>query len=296
MFALGVFAVEPQAAASLIAEFEIEITVDENENPLTNIAEPIFVGDVFRVTVTMEEFPMLLSAQFSLSFNPDVVEMVDSFGYWIDSVEGFPAASGFFYQGQAFEEGFWNGRIRAETWRFPFLNQEDGTFGVCLESRNPQEGNTLEGKQTVFWVYFRAIAVGGTEIRVNQAAILHHFDRTNLLRPGRTDFNHISPPIHVTPLRIRTSDGENIRRISQLGDRREVYAELYDDTVPVGSKLILAVFDNGRFYDLRISFSNQTEPIELPNGINRQTAMIRAFLWNDSNDMEPKFAPLVLRW
>jgi len=294
-----VFSMELQETTDLIAKFEIEITVDENENAPPNVAELLHIGDMFRVTVVMEEFPALSNAELALSFNPNVVEVVDATGARIDSVQGIADASGFFYRGQAFKPNYWHGNpYLAIAPGFPFLNQGNGTLGVHLRSRNDIQGNLLAGRQTVFWVYFRAIAAGDTGILLNGAEtrIAHSFDITNPPNFFRIDFNYTLPSIHVTPLRIRTLDGENIRRIRQLETRREVYARLYDDTIPVGSKLILAVYDNGRFYDFRVSFFGQTATIELPNDINLQTAMIKAFLWCNSNDMEPKFVPLALRW
>ena len=41
---------------------------------------PIFIDDVFRVSVYLEGFPQLLRATPSLHFNPDMVQVSDSAG------------------------------------------------------------------------------------------------------------------------------------------------------------------------------------------------------------------------
>jgi len=189
---------------------------------------------------------------------------------------------------------------------------------------NDLTGNTLVGRQTIFSVDFRAHAPGNAEIRLSSSrdaigrpAPAHNWwdsttsgryalynpvtDRTGPLPHLTTFTNHA---YYNTPLievgftsdiiaRVyRYSDGLEITRESQLNAGDRIFARVYGTNVNDNMNLILAVYDNGRFFTSYISEVNQTGDILLPSNTNRLT--IKVFAWTTTGCMNPEFEPLVI--
>lgn len=145
----------PVYAAEPIAKLEISVT-DKTTGQAVNT---INIGEVFRATVSMTDFPNLSIASPSLHFNPDVVKVCDADGNILTS----GINQQFFEKGSAFSPANWGCEIPAELQNYPYLNNETGVIGMYLDSRSSK---SLTGTQTMYSVYFKAIAEGNADIRL----------------------------------------------------------------------------------------------------------------------------------
>ena len=297
-------------------EYQREIEIEITQNGY--IVEQVYLDDVFKVTVIMTGFRNLRTAHPSLHFNQNVVRVSNALGDILPSVSG--AGAGFFELGQATQSNYWNGSLRV-TSAHPFLRQEHGVIGIILDSPHPQgTGDSLIGSQTVFSVYFKVTGVGNADIRLSHSSdrrdtwdympCLYWDDALGNNFYAHYEFGlgnwpnlflshvYFTPPVihaaHHPAIGVYALDGEPVINISQLGGRRQIYATIDREKVGANARLILAVYDNGVFFDFNISGTNQTQPVTLPNNI--QNTIIKAFIWEDLINMAPnKFRPLVIR-
>jgi len=295
------FASEPQTM--------IEIEITQGGNIVTQVER----GEVFRATVIMTNFPNLFFAHPSLRFDPNVVRVSDSAGRILE-----PQESLIFEQGEAFRAAGWNGSFVPHS-PFPFLRNETGVIGMMIWN---EEHKSLVGWQTVFSVYFTAIATGNADIRLtdrrdgegkanpqdwydvsvytdgpNYAMYNWEFDFTNPANPVFDNYvSFTSPHIYVvlpeSPAQVFKEDGTRVTNISQLSGGELIYATFDRTNIPPEARLILAVYDNdGRFYASDITSGNRTQNIRVPDNI--EIGLVKVFIWEDLRTMNPIYETFI---
>jgi len=304
----------------------IEIIITQNGQ----VVDRVHRGDVFRVTVNLLNFPNLLTAHPSLHFNPNVVRVSDSEGNILPSSYGsrifntnMPVTDtntpelATFHMGNALATNNWGGSFDVGT-HFPFLRNETGVIGMQVARSH---GRDLTGRQTIFSVYFVAIAGGNPDIRMsshtdgegrepNQSDWFDHWlyhDGANYVM-----YNWVQDPNNPTVVTwdnhsffiipqlfadaeimvLNTANDEVITSTFGLQGGEQVYATLDRTDIGNDAKLILAVYDNGKFYAINVSKGDRTENITLPNNISETT--IKVFVWCGSGGMEPRLKPLII--
>ena len=273
------------------------------------------IGDVIRVTVSMTDFPRLASMTPSIHFNPLVVQVSDRHGTPLNSEAGIGSA--FFERGEAFlapGSTGWGGILLdgadvdiAHT--HPFLRNETGVIGMFLV--DPLDASTLYGTQTVYSVYMVVVGSGDADIRLTRNTDAD-YDRLVYShgepRFARYDFSmetfshqyrvNLTPPRFESPLpastaRVYTQSGRRVERLSDVRGE-DIFARL-DRTgtnIPETARIVLAVYDNGRFYNISIGGSDLTGYVSMPSNIS--TSTIKVFVWTDLGNMRPIFRELLI--
>ena len=292
---------------------DIEVTLDGE--PAT-AAE---IGEIIRVTVSMTEFENLTSVSPSLHFNPHIVQVVHPttrVRFPKERIVRPSTANRFFILGPTMEGTAsperWAGSIPAVP-SHPFLDNGQGLIGMFLE-RDPHH---LNGTQEIYSIYFEVIGAGNADIRLSRWSDTY---RDGLItdeetyaiynfNPYITDPNirrydshvyEISPDFWVQDpaTRVYTRSGRLVERLSDIrdgsGNVEDIFATRIGSEANFEStvRLVLAVYDNGRFYDLRIGNSEATEFIELPENV--ETATIKVFVWDSLSNMRPLLRPMII--
>jgi len=314
----------PTTYAAAQAEIIIEIERITETGAEPNI-ETLEIGDLIRVTVSFVNFPGVMSIHPSLSFNPNILQVVHPVtkedlhtDVWLNGWHLNPDLR-FFVPGTAIggEPGEYNfgGVIPPAIPNFPFVNNVTGLIGMLINSPGFAPA-PINGRQTMYAVYMRAIAAGSTNIRMSSRAdgpapgnnATNWFHDPNLYTTHGTTPQYTDPYVsfviapYISPLVLlpesqaeifRYSDGKRITNFEQLSGGNEIFASLDRTGINESARLFLAVFDNGRFIASQNTNEEQTQNIRLPDDI--QNVTIKVFVWEDLGTMNPIFRQIILK-
>jgi len=285
---------------------DIEVTLDGW--PVTT-AE---IGEIIRVTVSMTEFENLISVTPSLHFNPHVVQVVHPttrVPFPRERIIRPSQANRFFILGPTME-----GVASAERWAgsipavpsHPFLDNGQGLIGMFLDT----DPHSLNGTQVIYSVYFEVIGPGNADIRLSrwsdryrdpaitdeETYAIYNYDIHTLSHDSHV--YEFSPEFRVAGPRIYTQSGRLVERLSDVRDdydnAEDVFVTMVGSgiNIPPTARLVLAVYDNGRFYDVRIGNNVETEFITLPGDVGRSA--VKVFIWDNLGNMRPLLEPLII--
>ena len=152
--------------AGVVGEEEAKISIDvtkEDGSPISFIK----VDDIIRVTVKMSDFKSLASACPALHFNPKVVKVVDQSKTDMPDFVRSTAAMSFFEKGDATNgsggTNKWGGSFEP-TLKLPYINNETGVISLYIDGYPVKD---LEGEQTMYSVYMKAVGEGSADIRLS---------------------------------------------------------------------------------------------------------------------------------
>lgn len=259
-----------------------------NDLPPTIYLEIDRIGDRIDATIWLENVEAI-GFNMDINFNPAVVRLIDTNGNPVISrtktdvmINGGLAG---LTPGQALGNGanpqFWNGWFFVND-QLPYADNLNGVYR--LDFQNSAVGS-IE-RESLVTLHFEVIGAGDYGIRFGDDRPPMYFGAASsgILRvPG--------PP----RLAVLDSDGNEVTEdnITQLASQEEVRAVFFDRPSELaGTRLILAVFDNRRFYDFCISETHQTASVRLPTDI--QNATIKVFVWDDFRNINPAFEPLMI--
>ena len=297
----------------------LDIVVTDLSDEVVNTAE---IGDIIRVTVSMTEFRYLINIVPSLHFNPHVIRAVrlNPATNEFDPIPRERMARP--WAGNSFRDSFfrlgptmgapmaperWAGTISSLT-THPFVDNYQGLIGMSLDGPATADGggiaHSLNGRQVIYYVYFEVIGSGDADIRLSRWA--DGPERRDGLITSREEYALVSCPIEIirrsevhefAPIfrvpgpSIYTETGR-IWRLSDINDGDQVRARIGEADVPSDARLIITVFDNGRFYGVHIGNNEETNFVRMPTNI--RTSEIRVFVWNDLGSMTCAFPPLII--
>jgi len=258
----------------------------------------------------MTEFENLSSITPSLHFNPNVVQVVQPYTNIPFPRQHLARPSPQFFRlgpamGGSWSLQRWAGAIptpgELNNSDHPFLDNENGVIGMHL--RGPSMSSPpLHGTQVIYYVDFLIVGAGNPEIRLSQHTDQHHDDLvydghaiynvviTWPLTPPETFVHETAPQLHAFGPEVFTRNGQQrVERLADIQSGEEIFAT-FDGTgrnIPSTARLIIAVFDNGRFYNFDIGGGDSTNYVAMPENI--QTSEIKVFLWRDLGTMQPMY-------
>ena len=202
-----IFSLVTTVGAAVQPEMSISITSKDSTKAVTAISK----GEIIKVSVSISNSVDAISiAVPSLHFNPDVVKVCDASGNILESAKG---SMSFFQAGDAIggsNPEKWRGSI-LQNLNYPAFNNSTGLIRMSVDTDPPR---VLSGKQEIYSLYMKAVALGYADIRFSQLS-----DGDG--KPNPTDYFETS----VVPLR-------------HIGDLTHIYATtILNDKIPL--KLIV---------------------------------------------------------
>ena len=151
------------AAKGAIAAGEAKISIDVTKKDGSPVSV-IKVDDIIKVTVKMSDFNMLSAACPALHFNPEVVKVTDVSGTAAPDFIRGAAAMAYFEKGDATTPGKWGGSFEPTT-KLPLINNETGLISLYVDGYPVKD---LEGEQSIYSVYMKAVKPGSADIRLSR--------------------------------------------------------------------------------------------------------------------------------
>jgi len=322
---LAIFLSFSAVANSDDSEFETRLDIEIRCECCESLITTANVGDIIRVTVSMTGFENLSDIYPSLHFNQSVVQVVYPLtrerisesrqSAWHANNPNLRLFTTGNAIGGVASEFRWAGTVRMDG-IYPFVDNGTGFIGMWFATGIPWTlpQSSLNGTQEIYSIYFEIIGAGNADIRLPQVPdepywriaigyfqgrinhAMYNIERLDPFNPANSIFDSFvdfkQPEFRVAGPELVTRSGRQVGRLSDI-QGEPVFARIDREfsNISESARLILAVFEDGEFYTLRISGGDRTEGYaELPVG----NVTVKVLVWNDIQTMTPIFEPLII--